>query len=156
MGYIIGTSDTRAFVDQWRKQFLPLLDQQDIPKPGPEENISWNENLPNTLRFLAHSPDQLLHEDHPELLAAYAGHLHIDILTEFQRFGMGRKLMETFLSAMRKNGTGGVHLGMNASNNDAMQFYQRMGLKRFGKVMDGGVSGEEGQTGTTVYMVISL
>lgn len=103
-----------------------------------------------------HDPDQLLHENWPELMQYYPGHLHIDILPPYQRVGLGRKLIDIFLDQMRKHNSKGIHLGMVSSNEGAERFYRRMGLGRFPKVIDDGSSGEEGSTGNTTYMVIAL
>lgn len=156
MGYIIGTSDTQAFVHRWHEKYLPHLEEQGIAKPMAGEDIGWGENLPNALRSLAHSPDLLLHDNHPSLLQQYPAHLHIDVLPDYQHKGMGRALVEAFLKELRKKGASGLHLGMNVSNDNAMKFYQRVGFERFSHVLDGGKSGESGRDGTTIYMVASL
>lgn len=156
VGYIIGTSDTRTFVKQWHEKFLPYLDEQGIHKPGPEENTNWAENITAALRMYLHDPDQLLHENWPELMQNYPGHLHIDVLPPYQRTGMGSELMKSFLDQMRKHSSKGVHLGMVRSNEGAEKFYRRMGFGRFPKVIDDGASGEEGTTGNTTYMAIAL
>jgi ribosomal protein S18 acetylase RimI-like enzyme len=156
VGYILGTVDTRAFAGQWTEQFIPVLEDQGIPKPDSDTNTNWHENLPGALGLLAYSPDQVLHDNFPELLGQYPSHLHIDILPSHQGRGGGRVLMQTFLEALRKQGSRGAHLGMNASNDGAMKFYRRMGFQRFAQVMDKGKSGEIGRDGTTVYMVASL
>jgi hypothetical protein len=102
VGYIVGTVDTRAFAEQWTEQFISVLEQQGIPRPGSDTNTNWNENLPGALGLLAYSPDQVLHDNFPELLGQYPSHLHIDILPNYQAKGMGRVLMQTFLEALRK------------------------------------------------------
>jgi ribosomal protein S18 acetylase RimI-like enzyme len=156
VGYIIGTPDTRAFVQQWHEQYIQYLNQQDLHEPGPDENTSWTENICASLRKYIHDPDQLLHEKWPALMQNYPGHLHIDVLPEYQRFGMGRKLMEAFLAQMRRQESSGIHLGMVSSNEGAEKFYRRMGFGRFPKVIDDGASGEQGRTENTTYMAISL
>lgn len=156
VGYIIGTPDTRTFVKMWHEKFLPFLDQEGLHQPGADEKTSWTENINASLRKYLHDPDQLLHEDWPELMQEYPGHLHIDILPAYQRFGMGRKLMEVFLAHMRKHGSAGLHLGMVSSNGGAEKFYKRMGFGRFPKVIDQGASGEQGVIGSTMYLVTSL
>lgn len=156
VGYVIGTPGTRAFVKQWHEKFIPHLNQEGLPAPGPDENTDWKENICASLRKYIHDPDQLVHNEWPELMQDYPGHLHIDILPAYQRFGMGRKLMETFLTHMRQQGSKGIHLGMVSSNEGAENFYRRMGFGRLPKVIDEGASGEEGRTGNTTYMAITL
>lgn len=156
VGYIIGTPDTRAFVRQWHEEFIPYLHQEGVHPPGPDENATWTENTHAALRKLVHDPDQLLHEDWPELMQDYPGHLHVDILPPYQSAGMGKKLMETFLEQMRQHNAKGIHLGMVSSNEGAERFYRRMGFGRFPRVIDDGASGEQGTNGSTTYMAISL
>jgi GNAT superfamily N-acetyltransferase len=156
VGYIIGGPDTHAFVKQWHEKYIPYLKQEGVHAPGPDEDASWTENLHAALRKYIHDPDQLIHPEWPELMRDYPGHLHIDILPGFQRCGMGRQLMDAFLEQMRRHGSKGIHLGMVRSNEGAEQYYKRMGYKRFPKIIDEGKSGEEGTTGDSTYMVISL
>lgn len=103
-----------------------------------------------------HSPENLLHEDEPQLLEDYPAHMHIDILPEYQRHGLGRKLIDTFSAAVRQDGAKGLHLLMAQANIDAGKFYVRTGWQRYPKVLDGGVSGEEGVKDNTTWFVKRL
>ena len=105
----------------------------------------WDEDLPGALRHILYSPEGMLHQDFPELLHKYPGHLHIDILPAYQRKGYGRKLMDRFCEKLRQAGGKGVHLIMAGDNVDAERFYGRVGFGRFPEVLDGGSSGEEGR-----------
>ncbi|ETN43108.1 uncharacterized protein HMPREF1541_02266 [Cyphellophora europaea CBS 101466] len=156
VGYIIGTPDTRTFAQQLREEFLAYLNEQNLPRPGPDENTNWAENITAALRSYLHNPDQLVHQEWPELMRDHPGHLHIDILPPYQGKGMGRQLMSTFLEHMRRLDCRGVHLGMVSSNEGAEKFYTRLGFTRFPKVIDDGASGEQGRLGNTTYMVCKL
>jgi ribosomal protein S18 acetylase RimI-like enzyme len=159
VGYIIGTPDTSAFVQQQKQQSYSLAylsEEQGLPKPTPEEDTSWSGNIQGALRKIIHEPENTLHEDWPELMRDYPGHLHIDILPEYQRKGLGGKLMNAFLSAMKMKNCKGLHLGMVSTNEAAEKFYRSQGFDRFPKVIDGGQSGEMGRDERTIYMVISL
>lgn len=156
MGYIIGTPDTAEFVRQWRERFIPLLEEEGILKPEDGEDVGWKTNLTGALRLLVHNPESLVHEQHPELVEGWPGHLHVDVLEGWQEKGWGRVLMGQWLGGMRKRGVRGVHLGMSASNVRAERFYERMGFGRLPVVVDGGASGEKGRDGRSVYMVQTL
>ena len=71
---------------------------------------------------------------HPErmvvpALAAWPAHLHIDLLPAYQRRGLGRQLIETFLAALREAGVRAVHLGVATRNVKARAFYDRLGFE---------------------------
>ena len=82
-----------------------------------------------------------MQEHMPGLWERYPGHLHIDILKDYQGHGYGRKLMDAFLHRLAKSGCSGVHLGMAASNEGAAKFYEALGFERYPEVLDGGKSG---------------
>lgn len=146
VGYIIGTPKTADFVRQWQKLWIPQLQADEVHKPGEGEDIEWNENLANALRFICHSPEHMLKEEQPRLMADYPAHFHIDILPEFQRKGFGQKLIQTFCAEAKTHGANGVHLIMAGDNFAAGKFYEAMGFQRFPEVLDDGKSGELGRT----------
>ena len=59
----------------------------------------------------------------------YPAHLHIDILKQYQRQGIGSKLMEKFENLMRKLKVKGIHLGTSEGNFKAVPFYKKLGYK---------------------------
>lgn len=156
VGYIIGTPDTANFVRKNGETFIPYLIAEGIHPLGPDEPCGWNVNLPNTLRSIMHPRSDLLHEDEPDLLRDYPAHIHIDVLPDYQRRGFGRKLIETFNATVKKEGAKGVHLIMAQANVEAGSFYVATGWRRYPKVLDGGVSGEEGVKDNTAWMVKRL
>jgi ribosomal protein S18 acetylase RimI-like enzyme len=58
----------------------------------------------------------------------YPAHLHIDLLPRLQGQGMGRRLIETLIAALRERGIPGLHLGLDAANTSARAFYDRLGF----------------------------
>jgi ribosomal protein S18 acetylase RimI-like enzyme len=118
VGYIVGTSDTAAFVEDYRTGWLPALEAR-YPAPlGPVRTPT------DAMIALMHDPERMLL---PEL-AAYPAHLHIDLLPAYQRQGHGRALMYAFLGALRHKGVPAVHLAMAATNSSARAFYDRLGF----------------------------
>ncbi|WP_168220675.1 GNAT family N-acetyltransferase [Streptomyces sp. RFCAC02] len=118
-GYIVGTADSTAFFAAFRERWLPTVADR-FPEPegepaGPDED----------LRSLLHHAERMLV---PEIAAEYPAHLHIDLLPHGQGRGLGRKLMGTYLDALRERGVPGVHLGMSPENTRARAFYDRMGF----------------------------
>jgi ribosomal protein S18 acetylase RimI-like enzyme len=127
VGYILGTADTAAFVEEFRNTWLPKV-QDRYPAPsGPPTTRS------DAMIAAMHNPERMLV---PEL-AVYPAHLHIDLLPAYQRQGYGRALMRTLLDALRHKGVDAVHLGMATSNTAARAFYDRVGFHEI-EVADAG------------------
>lgn len=118
VGYILGTSDTRAFATWFRREWLPTLAQRYPPLVAPPVTPT------DAMIGLLHDPERMLL---PEV-AEYPAHLHIDLLPGHQRAGHGRALMTRFLPALGAQGVEAVHLGMAATNTRARAFYDRMGF----------------------------
>ncbi|KAH0845776.1 hypothetical protein AYO21_11089 [Fonsecaea monophora] len=156
VGYLLGVPDTASFVQKYEETYIPHMQSQGLEKPGPDEPTSWNENLPNALREIMFNPRTMLHEQYPQLMEQWPAHIHIDILTPFQKQGWGRRLIEQFCGAAKERSVKGLHLLMAAANEDAGRFYPRVGFSRFPYVIDNGVSGEEGRDSGTIWFVKSL
>ncbi|BCL24899.1 GNAT family N-acetyltransferase [Streptomyces tuirus] len=118
VGYILGAADTPRFAEAFRARWLPLVADHypEPPRPPrtPDEAIAG----------LLHHPERMVL---PEL-AAHPAHLHIDLLPDWQGRGHGRRLMRTFLGALRDRGVPAVHLSMATANTRARAFYDRMGF----------------------------
>jgi len=156
VGYLLGVPNTVAFVEEYKKEYIPYLQSEGLEKPGPDEPTGWSENLPNTLRQIMFNPEGMLHKQWPKLLERWPGHIHIDLLPSHQKQGWGRHLIDKFCTLAKDQGTIGVHLGMAAANEDAGKFYARVGFSAFPQELDGGASGEQGRDGNTIWLVRTL
>ena len=58
----------------------------------------------------------------------YPAHLHIDLLPECQRMGLGTRLMDTLISHLRELGIPGVMLGVAGDNEKGINFYRCYGF----------------------------
>ena len=117
-GYIVGTSDTRAFNEWMQHDWLPVL--QDQYKQV--SNFS-SEAEQKMIRTLLKGPGEGIWQN-----MGYPAHLHIDILPHLQGKGLGKSLMEMFCSEVKKTGAHGIHLGVDGRNTRAYGFYERMGF----------------------------
>ncbi|MGB7979221.1 MAG: GNAT family N-acetyltransferase, partial [Candidatus Nanopelagicales bacterium] len=75
----------------------------------------------------------------PGLVGQFPAHLHIDLLPEAQGRGLGRALIEAFVTTLRDAEVTGVHLGVDRRNHGALSFYQRLGFTRWPGSGDAGV-----------------
>jgi ribosomal protein S18 acetylase RimI-like enzyme len=120
-GYVLGALDTTAFDALLEQEWWPALrSRYPLPPAGGS----------------ADTPDGFLvqmiharHPRHPEVVASYPSHLHIDLVARCQGQGGGRRLMATLLDALRAAGSPGVHLGVSTRNERAVGFYRHLGFE---------------------------
>lgn len=113
-GYILATDDTREFVRRYRAEWLEaFVARHGAPAAGAEGALAAG------LR-----PERMLVPGVDE----YPAHLHIDLLPELQRQGLGRMLVETLTHELRRRGVPGLHLVADPSNTNAIAFYERLGF----------------------------
>lgn len=63
----------------------------------------------------------------------YPAHLHIDILPQYQRMGLGSRLMDVLRDHLRKQGIKGVMLGVSSDNEKGKSFYRRYGFEELAR-----------------------
>lgn len=66
----------------------------------------------------------------------YPAHLHIDILGDYQRMGIGHKLMDALLEHLRNKGIKGVMLTLSTENTKGMAFYKKYGFELLEELPD--------------------
>ena len=76
------------------------------------------------MSYKMHHPDRTANE----IVEAYPSHLHINLLPRLRGAGIGRRLMEQWLSAVWEMGSQGAHLAVGAGNRRAIRFYQACGF----------------------------
>ncbi|MFD1828408.1 GNAT family N-acetyltransferase [Streptomyces desertarenae] len=118
VGYAVGTADTAAFAEAFRRTWLPRVagryPRAQTPRTPDDHMIE-----------LLYTPERMVL---PEL-ADHPAHLHIDILPGHQRAGHGTELMGELLAALHRAGAERVHLGMLTANTGARRFYDRLGFR---------------------------
>lgn len=119
IGYIIGTNNSGKFFTRSEETWFPELRKK---YPLPDVN-----DMSSDARII-----RLIHKGHvpkPELLS-YPAHLHIDILSEGQGEGMGKKLIETFSDKLRELDVPALHLEVGKRNVNAIMFYEKIGFHK--------------------------
>lgn len=114
-GYVVGTPDTAAFEQRCEDEWLPHVRARSPIGSGA---------TPADRRYIA-----LIHEfprQDGAIVAEYPAHLHIDLLPRVQGRGLGRALIERFTAAAIAGGVDGVHLGVSATNANALAFYRHL------------------------------
>jgi len=113
-GYILGTADTREFVRRYRAEWLPAF--------AARHGVAVER--PDGVLAAGLRPERMLVPG----LDEYPAHLHIDLLPELQRRGLGRMLIQTLEDALRARGVRGLHLVADPANTSAIAFYSRLGF----------------------------
>jgi ribosomal protein S18 acetylase RimI-like enzyme len=123
-GYIVGALDSLAFEARLERDWWPRLRRR---YPGPPAS------LPQDQWSVDQAKARRIHEPwltSPDLAARYPSHLHINLVPRLQSGGHGRRLMDTFLGALRRQGSAGVHLHVHPDNERAIGFYRHVGFTR--------------------------
>ncbi len=66
----------------------------------------------------------------------YPAHLHIDILSEYQRMGIGHRLLDALFEHLKDIGVSGIMLSMSEKNEKAAAFYDKYGFSLIEKSGD--------------------
>ena len=107
IGYILCAENFHNFYEALKNEYIPRI---------PEENT--------TERYYAgHSA--VLQEKYQD---TYPAHLHIDLLPEYQRMGIGRRLIDTLCEHLRNKKIPGVMLSVSKENTGGIKFYENYGF----------------------------
>lgn len=70
---------------------------------------------------------------HAKYAAQYPAHLHIDILDDYQRKGLGSKLVNALSEHLKVKGIGGLMLTVGRTNELGINFYKKYGFSELEK-----------------------
>jgi ribosomal protein S18 acetylase RimI-like enzyme len=60
-----------------------------------------------------------------DIVTRYPAHLHLKLLPRQQRRGVGVKLLERWLQAVRRHDAPALHVGVNRANTGAIAFWRK-------------------------------
>jgi ribosomal protein S18 acetylase RimI-like enzyme len=115
-GYLLSADDTPAF-EAWAEAewWPPLRERYPLIDDGSRDA---------ELIAQIHTPER----SPAAVVAEYPAHLHIDLQERARGTGLARVLIERLLFELRAGGVTGVHLGVDASNDNAIGFYEHLGF----------------------------
>jgi ribosomal protein S18 acetylase RimI-like enzyme len=115
-GYLLSAFDTLAFEAWAEAEWYPPLRAryQRLGDGSPDDMIIG----------LIHEPERTP----PHLSADYPAHLHLDLQERARGQGFGRVLIEWLLDDLRAASVPAVHLGVDATNANAIAFYEHLGF----------------------------
>lgn len=118
VGYVLGTQHSHKFAEATETKWWPHLRQK---YPLREQADRSREAM---MIKAIHTGYQA-----PTIAADYPAHLHIDLLPEGQGRGLGREMIEIFISALKSQSVSGLHLGVSKGNLRAMAWYPKLGFE---------------------------
>lgn len=123
VGYILCAVDADNFQEQMEEKYLPL-----VRKLSSKQFFEFNASLKLQQRYIR---------------AGYIAHLHIDILPDYHRQGIGRQLVNALDEHLKALYVEGVHLVCSAKNKNACAFYQNVGFQDIDYVVGAVVFGKK-------------
>jgi ribosomal protein S18 acetylase RimI-like enzyme len=118
VGYVLGAPDSAAHDILFRRRMVWRIATRSLL-------VSWWKH-PESFRQVRMWA-KLQSDEASPYYASYPAHLHIDILPEYQRMGIGESLMRLFEERMRSHGVAGIHLITSNRNLKALSFYRKIG-----------------------------
>lgn len=107
IGYIICTEDFDKFKECFTAEYLPKFKKYEYKRRR------------SALRSII--PQEKYKDEYP-------AHLHIDVLPEYQRMGLGHKMTDALLEHLRKKGIKGIMLTTWIRNEKGRGFYDKYGF----------------------------
>jgi len=122
VGYILGTWDTPAFNAAAEKEWYPALR---IKYPLDSAQDPQRKEGDQTYISRIHKPDS----PPKEILEFSPAHIHIDILPDAQRKGLGRKLIGSAVRFLSEKDPSmqGLWVGVDPRNEEGKRFYLKIG-----------------------------
>lgn len=107
IGYILSSINYKSFIKTYKSKYLKKLKSVDkfMAKGFKGEAIM----------------SRVMGKDYP-------AHLHIDILPNWQRMGIGRMLIEELLNHLKNISVNGIYLSCGTTNENAKNFYKKIGF----------------------------
>ena len=107
VGYVICARDYDGYYKRFCEEYLPRFD------------VSATDDIEGA----RHSADM-----QGEFKNEYPAHLHIDVLPEYQRAGLGHRMVDALLALLREKGIKGVMLTTGVDNEKGRGFYNKYGF----------------------------
>ncbi|KAF8747395.1 FR47-like protein, partial [Rhizoctonia solani] len=121
VGYVIGTTDTRAFERNIENDWYKGLRGKYTKDPYPQGSTSSDKHMIN----LIHNPDTAP----DEIIAVSQAHIHIDLLPAAQGQGWGTKLIGKAVEYLKSQGNDSLFVGIDSRNARARSFYLAIGFE---------------------------
>jgi ribosomal protein S18 acetylase RimI-like enzyme len=123
VGYTLSSLNTKTQQSVFRRKMIPKILIRIIFYSSWRYRRSFN--IIRYMRQVESRSDNSLTQN---LVEEYPAHLHINILPQYHRQGIGSRLIECLEDHLRSNNSKGVHLLTSDRNMKAVPFYKKMGF----------------------------
>ena len=120
-GYINGALDTCSFMNTYREQHIPRIERRMHQQSTPIKEREIVERALSAYRATP-VPSPLM-----DIINTYPAHLHINVLPQAQRTGVGGALLRHYEQHCRAQHARGIHLITSDNNVRALPFYKAHG-----------------------------
>jgi ribosomal protein S18 acetylase RimI-like enzyme len=114
-------ADQSAVIDLWHRCNLV------VPQNDPRKDIEMKSQVQTELFFVGAIGSRIV----ATLMAGYDGHrgwiYYLAVDPDYQRRGMGRRMMERAEASLKKRGCSKINLQVRTSNPDVISFYEHLG-----------------------------
>lgn len=124
VGYIIGSMNTKKQEKMFLFRFLPKI----LLRVLFVTIFAYPETIKSIIYFLKNNKSEKYSKT---MYREYPAHFHIDILKEYQRYGIGTKLINKYEEHMKNNNIEGIHLKTSSLNVKSIPFYKKNGFTIF-------------------------
>lgn len=125
VGFLTGCTNTTRHDEWYEKTAIPQLRQRVLK--------GYYRIGPRSLRYAFELWLSERRKEGPEVdLTPYPAHLHINVDQAYRGYGLGKKLIQTYLNQLKQLNIPGVHLFTTSQNEKACLLYERMGFNLLG------------------------
>lgn len=121
VGYVLGCPDTVVY----ERRFATLM----VPRIAARVLLFTSWRHPRVLCELIRWGRSVPWREANPAGVEYPAHLHIDLLPEYQRRGIGGRLLDTLEARFQELGVDGVHLVTSNHHRKALPFYDKHGYR---------------------------
>ena len=123
VGYILCAVDTDDYQEKMSENYLPL-----VRKLSSKQYFEYNAQLKIAERYVR---------------SGYTAHLHVDILSDYHRQGIGTQLVNALEDHLKALYVEGLHLVCSSKNEVARAFYEKMGFEDIDYIVGSVVYGKK-------------
>ena len=109
VGYVLCAVDVGNYDEQMTERYLPL-----VRKISGKHFFEYNAEIKIAERYVR---------------SGYTAHLHIDILSDYHRQGIGTELIKALENHLKEMFVEGIHIVCSSKNKTACAFYEKMGYQ---------------------------
>ena len=109
VGYVLCAVDVGNYDEQMSERYLPL-----VRKISGKHFFEYNAEIKIAERYVR---------------SGYTAHLHIDILSDYHRQGIGTELIKALENHLKEMFVEGIHIVCSSKNKTACAFYEKMGYQ---------------------------